>query len=343
MRIPILNIYYLLCYAWKTLDEKGRVKIEIDDTTELVDLFAKVLISATKVLLKRRIDKSYIEHNEEIAGVKGKLLISETVKCNILFKQRTICRFDDFSPNILSNQILLTTIYGLIRTKGIDKELKDELVSLQKMFIGIDQIKITSSLFKQIRLNRNNRFYGFVLNVCKIIFESTLPSEERGKFLFSDFTRDEKKMARLFQAFVRNFYSIEQSKFPTVKGETIDWQFESVDDQSDQYLPQMHTDITLENTSDKVIIDAKYYQETMRLYYNKEIIKSENLYQLFSYLMNQEEGTEKTKNTIGILLYPTIEKDYDLNFKYREHNIKIRTVNLNTDWRNIHERLLEII
>jgi 5-methylcytosine-specific restriction enzyme subunit McrC len=343
MRIPIQNIYFLLCYAWNKLDEKERVKVAIDDSTELVNLFAKVLINATKVLLKRGIDKNYIEHTEEIAGVKGKLLISETIKRNILFKQRTISCFDDFSANILSNQILLSTIYGLTRTKGIDKELKSELVSLHKMFIGIDQIQISSSLFKQVRLNRNNRFYGFVMNVCKIIFESTLPSEEKGKFLFSDFTRDEKKMAILFQAFVRNFYSIEQSKFPTVKGETIDWQFESVDDQSDQYLPQMHTDITLENTSDKVIIDAKYYQETMRSYYNKEIIKSENLYQLFSYLMNQEEGTEKTKNTIGILLYPTIEKDYDLNFKYREHNIKIRTVNLNTDWRNIHERLLEII
>lgn len=343
MRIPIQNIYYLLCYAWNKLDEKERVKVSIDDSTELVDLFAKVLINTTKVLLKRGIDKNYIEHTEEIAGVKGKLLISETIKRNILFKQRTISSFDDFSANILSNQILLSTIYGLTRTKGIDKELKSELVSLHKMFIGIDQIQISSSLFKQVRLNRNNRFYGFVMNVCQIIFESTLPSEEKGKFLFSDFTRDEKKMPTLFQAFIRNFYKIEQSKFPTVKGETIDWQFESVDEQSDQYLPQMHTDITLENISDKVIIDAKYYQETMKLYYNKEIIKSENLYQLFSYLINQEEDTEKTKKTIGILLYPTIEKDYDLNFKYGEHNIKIRTVNLNTDWINIHDRLLAII
>lgn len=343
MRIPIQNIYYLLCYAWNKLDEKERVNVSIDYSTELVDLFAKVLINSTKVLLKRGIDKKYIENTEEIAGVKGKLLISETIKRNILSKKRTICSFDDYSANILSNQILLSTIYRLTRTKGIDKELKSELVSLQKMFIGIDQIKISSSLFKQVRLNRNNRFYGFVMNVCQIIFESTLPSEEKGKFSFSDFTRDEKKMPILFQAFIRNFYKIEQSKFLTVKGETIDWKFESVDEKSDQYLPQMHTDITLENINDKVIIDAKYYQETMKLYYNKEIIKSENLYQLFSYLINQEKDTEKTKRAIGILLYPTIEKDYDLNFKYREHKIQIRTVNLNTDWINIHTRLLAII
>lgn len=343
MRIPILNIYYLLCYAWNTLDEKELIKVQIDDTTKLVDLFAKVLISSIKAIIKRGIDKSYIDHNEEIPGVKGKLLISDTVKYNILFKQRTVCRFDIFSPNILNNRILLTTIYGLIRTKGIDKELKDELVSLHKMFIGIDQIQITSSLFKQIKLNRNNRFYGFVMNICQIIFENTLPSEEKGKLLFSDFTRDDKKMSLLFETFIRNFYKIEQSTFSSVKRENIYWQFKSVDALSDLYLPKMQTDITLENPNNKIIIDTKYHYETMTINYNIEKIKSNNLYQLFSYLLNQENNSEKTKRTTGILLYPTIEKDYDLNFKYNEHDIKIRTVNLNTKWEDIHNRLLTII
>lgn len=45
----------------------------------------------------------------------------------------------------------------------------------------------------------------------------------------------------------------------------------------------------------------------------------------------------------GILLYPTIERDYDLDFKYDNHKIQIRTVNLDTNWKNISTRLKEII
>ena len=60
MAIPIENIYFLLCYAWNKLDEKERVDVSIDDKTELLDLFAKVLITSSKLLLKRGIDKSYI-------------------------------------------------------------------------------------------------------------------------------------------------------------------------------------------------------------------------------------------------------------------------------------------
>ncbi|CAN5574129.1 5-methylcytosine-specific restriction endonuclease system specificity protein McrC [soil metagenome] len=343
MQIPIENIYYLLCYAWNKLDEKERVNVSIDDKTELLDLFAKVLINATKMLLKRGIDKNYIDRTEELAGVKGKIQISQTLKSNLLFKQRTICSFDDFSANIISNRILVSTIYRLTKTKGLDKQLKNELVSLQRMLWDIDQIEITNSLFKQVRLNRNNRFYGFVMNVCQIIYESTFPSEEHGKYKFSDFTRDDNKMNQLFEAFIRNFYKIEQQKYKTIKKETIKWQFDNTDNESYQYLPQMETDITLENEDEKIIIDAKFYRETMTVNYDKEKIKSANLYQLFSYLLNQQDGSSKTLDAKGILLYPTIETDYNLNFKYYNHNIQIRTVNLNSNWRKISSRLKEII
>lgn len=343
MQIPIENIYYLLCYAWNKLDEKDRVSVSIDDKTELLDLFAKVLINVSKMLLKRGIDKSYIDITEELAGVKGKLEFSQTVKSNILFKQRTVCTYDDFSVNILSNRILVTTIYRLTRTKGLDKQLKAELWNLQKMFSSIDLIELKSVLFKQVKLNRNNRFYGFIMNVCQIIYENTLPSEEQGKYKFADFTRDDNKMNQLFEAFVRNFYRIEQKKYTTVKKETIKWQFSYSDNESFQYLPQMETDITLENESEKIIIDAKFYRETMTVNYDKERIKSANLYQLFSYLLNQQDENAKTINATGILLYPTIENDYNLHFKYGEHNIQIRTVNLNTNWRNISSRLKQII
>lgn len=342
MQIPIENIYYLLCYAWNKLDEKERVNVSIDDKTGLLDLFAKVLINATKMLLKRGIDKNYIDNTEELAGVKGKIQISQTLKSNLLFKQRTICTFDDFSANIISNRILVSTIYRLIRTKGLDKQLKNELVSLQRMLSAIEQIEITNSLFKQVRLNRNNRFYGFVMNVCQIIYESTFPSEEHGKYKFSDFTRDDNKMNQLFEAFARNFYKIEQHQYK-VGVEIIEWQFENPETESYQYLPRMKTDITLQNDDEKIIIDAKFYRETMTINYDKERIKSANLYQLFSYLLNQQDGSSKTQNAKGILLYPTIESEYNLNFKYYSHDIQIRTVNLNLNWRNISSRLKEII
>lgn len=343
MQIPVENIYYLLCYAWNKLDEKDRVAVSIDDKTELLDLFAKVLINASKLLIKRGIDCNYIDYTQELAGVKGKLELSKTLKSNLLKNQKTICMFDEFVNNILLNQILVSTLYLLIRIKGLDKTLKNELKPLLWRFSGIDQIELNAPLFKKIRFNRNNRFYDFVMKVCLIIYENSFPSEEKGTYLFSDFTRDDNKMNQLFEGFVRNFYKIEQKKFYAVKKETIKWLFTDTVPGSYQYLPQMETDITLENDNEKIIIDAKFYRETMTVNYNKEKIKSSNLYQLFSYLLNQQDQSKKTLNAKGILLYPTIENEYDLQFKYNNHEIQIKTVNLNANWRNISARLKEII
>lgn len=319
------------------------MNVSIDGETQLHDLFAKVLINSTKLLLKKGIDKSYVDYTEEFRGVKGKLLISETLKRNIVFSQRTICTFDEFSVDILANRILVSTIYRLVRTKSLDQGLKKELILLQGMLSDINKIELSESLFKQVKLNRNNCFYEFIMNVCQILFECTFPSEEPGKYKFSDFTRDDSKMNRLFEAFIRNFYRAEQKKYPHVRRETIGWNFSDTTSESDQYLPKMETDITLENDDEKIIIDAKYYRETMTINYEKERIKSANLYQLFSYILNQEDQNPKTHRTKGILLYPTIEKDYDLNFKYREHQILIRTVNLNSDWKDISSRLKSIV
>ena len=343
MPIPIENIYYLLCYAWNKLEEKDKVNVSVDDKTTLVDLFAKVLINATRILLKRGIDKSYVEHVEELPGIKGKMQVSQTLKRNILFKQKTICSFDDFSSNIMANRILVTTIYKLVRIQSLDRQLKEELVALQRMLIGIDRIEIKSVLLRQLKFNRNNRFYGFVMNVCQIIHESTLPSEEQGHFKFADFTRDERKMNQLFESFIRNFYRIEQNKFTIVKKETIRWNFDETDDVSRQYLPQMETDITLENDDEKIIIDAKYYRETMSVNYDREKIKSGNLYQLFSYLLNQEDGSLKTLGASGMLLYPTVQGEYNLNYQFKGHKVFIRTINLNSNWKNIEYRLEQII
>ena len=343
MLIPIENIYYLLCYAWNKLDEKDRVAVSIDDNTDLLDLFAKIIINASKLLLKRGIDHNYIRNSLELPGIKGKLEFSQTVKSNLLFKQRTYCTFDEFSANILINQILVSTIDRLIRLKGLDKLLKKELKQLLWMFAGIQLIELNESIFKRIPLNRNNRFYGFVLNVCEIIYNNSLPSEEKGVYLFADFTRDDQKMNQLFEAFIRNFYRIELKNRYSVKREIIKWDFECSETTSFDYIPQMQTDITLENDQEKIIIDAKFYRETMTLNYQKEKIKSANLYQLFSYLLNQQTQEEKTIQATGVLLYPTIEQDYNLSYRYHQHPIFIKTVNLNTNWRNIENRLKEII
>ncbi len=42
MTIPILNIYYLLCYAWNKLDEGEVLSLQIEDDAPLADLLFRL-------------------------------------------------------------------------------------------------------------------------------------------------------------------------------------------------------------------------------------------------------------------------------------------------------------
>lgn len=343
MTIPIENIYYLLCYAWNKSEHKDKVLVNTELGMGLLDLFAKLLINATKNLLKNGIEHNYIETKNEISGLKGKLEIAETLKSNLLFKQKTLCKFDEFSTDIINNRILFTTLKKLLSVKDLNHELKKKIMKIIVMFPQITPIKINSSLFKNIKFHRNNRYYEFIINICKIINENLLPTDDKGNFKFYDFRLDERKMNKIYENFLFNFYKIEQKNYK-VNRDIIEWKLEAKDTNIESYIPLMKTDIVLISNERKIIIDAKFYRETLVENYGVKKIQSGHLYQIFSYLINQENDDDiRTKYAKGVLLYPTTSENYELSYKYKNHEILVKTVNLNQYWKEIHKSLLEII
>ena len=111
------------------------------------------------------------------------------------------------------------------------------------------------------------------------------------------------------------------------------------------YLPKMETDITLESPEKKIIIDTKFYSKTTTEYYQAEKFHSSNLYQLYSYLRNVEETDShpQNKSAQGILLYPTVTKNYSEAYTIGGHELKIVTIDLNKNWNEIENNLLNLI
>lgn len=340
MQIPIQNIYYLLCYAWNKLDESEVIQVNAEDFETLLDLFAKILHEGTLHILKAGVDRSYISEINTIPGIRGKLLFNDSIKENSFIYGKAVCEYDELSPNILHNQILKTTIGQLLKVNSLNDEIKDELFSVYNKLQNIDEIKITNRDFSSIRLHRNNMYYSFVMNVCKLIFESISLNEQNGEYEFIDFYRDEKKMAALFEAFVLNFYKRELREYH-VHAPFIQWNAEPLDDSSLEYLPRMETDIVLESSQRTLIIDTKYYKETMKEgQYGKEKINRDNLFQIFSYVQNYDKTVDSLE---GMLLYPTVKDEVSQSYLIHDKKISVKTINLNKEWQDIASDLKMII
>lgn len=344
MEIPVRNIYYLLSYAWNKLEEAERLEVSISDYKDSLNLFIRLLVAAVNHLFKKGLGRSYIDVSEDYVGIKGKLNFKASLDKQ-LFKQGIAnCNFDEFSSNVLQNRILKSTLRLITKLDAIDLQLRREVWSCLYHFHGVDEIDLQLHHFQQVRIHRNNTEYDFPIRVAQLIVENIVLDEQSGKFSFKDFTRNEKTMASLFEDFVRNFYAREQSYYQ-VRREDIRWEAEALYGSDLSLLPRMQTDISLESSTHKIIIDTKYYKETLSIHYDTQKFHSNNLYQIYSYLNNVEKDSRNFKNAMcdGMLLYPTTGREIDASYKIGKHKIRIATVNLGDDWGSISHRLLSFL
>ena len=340
--IPIKNIYYLLCYAWNRLEEGEIVDLSKLDSSEMADLFAAVLINGTHHLVRRGLDQGYEWHDEELASVRGRIDVPRTTRRMLAAHGKVHCRYDELTVNTLPNRILKSTLRSLSNVQGVNPELRKKLVVLHRELSGVDDVQLTRQLFRKVQLHSNNRFYKFLLNVCELVLESCLVDEKSGGYKFRDFIRDDRRMARLFEDFVLNFYRRERPDLESKK-ERIEWRATSVTDPNLRLLPTMETDISVRSKERTLIIDAKYYSRTLSTFYDRESIYSANLYQIFAYLKNLESRGGNDAAAEGMLLYPVVDRAIREEYVMHDHKIRICTVDLSKDWQEIRAELLGLV
>lgn len=342
-KIPIENIYYLLCYAWKQLDEAGRINVNASDYNQYIDLFAKVLNNGCNYLFKRGLDREYCIEGESISGIKGKIDFGRSINSIMRNSPKLFCEYDELSYDVLHNQIIKAVIRKVLNVKSLDKNIRSDLMDIYSKMHYISDLALNRNHFKKVQLHRNNLFYRFVLNVAYIISESIVLDETSGSYEFVDFVRDEKKMSGIFESFIRNFFREQLTpKGFDVKPEIIKWDAQS-DEFSLGFLPVMKTDISITSQSRKIIIDTKYYKECFQEYYDKSTIISKHLYQLVAYLENHDSKENLEIKSEGMLLYPTVKNEVSLPYTILGHRINIHTINLDQPWRGISADLLKLI
>lgn len=346
-KIPIKNIYYMLCYAWNIIEEIDNIEFGDEKFENIYNIMAKILDIFLNSLIKRGLYKNYILIEEDLSMLKGKIDFSKSVKRNIINKKKLICRYDILSTNILFNQIIKATLNKLINYKNIDKDLKNKLIILRRYFIKIKDININNNTFKSLNYHRNNMRYKVIINICKLVNQNLILDKNSdgdiGKFFIDK--NEKKTMNKIFEKFVLNFYKIHYQKLK-VKSQQIKWQINK-----DYLIPNMRTDITIYSKEKCLIIDTKFYKEIIKKHKNKKMIIASHLYQIYAYMNNMEIKLKQTKTIKGILLYAgtnnMIDKNIDKNnLEYEIQNkyfFSIKLLDLSKEWKNIENQLKKII
>jgi 5-methylcytosine-specific restriction enzyme subunit McrC len=336
--IPIRNVYFLLCYSWNRLKEGELVNLAENTPTELVDLLARVLITGIRHAKRRGLDQAYQLVSEEFPGVRGRVDVVGTARRFLAQHGRARCEFDELTVNTRVNQILKATVQRLLKVSSLDKTLRHALQRIHKDLWRIDDRTLSREAFRGVQLHGNNRHYRFLLNVCELVLQACLVDEETGKYRFRDFLQDERLMAKVFEEFVFNFYRIHRPELE-VRKEQISWRATSEQDPQLRLLPRMNTDISLRKPGFTLIVDTKYYKQTLQEHFEHQSVHSAHLYQLYAYLKNIEHRDGSDQCAEGMLLYPVVDQQLRLSYEFPGHRMRVCTVDLMQDWRLIDAEL----
>ena len=330
----------MLSYAYNNLQQKAYEEVETEAFDNVQDLFAAILAKGISVQVKQGLHKEYIDKEETLSTLRGKIEMGASIKLKLQRKNKLVCSFDELSSNIELNRILKTTVLLLIRSNQVKLENKAKLKKLLPFFSDIDEIDPSVIKWNLIRYHRNNQSYRMLINICHLIMEGLLLSTEKGSQKLATFL-DDQKMSRLFEKFVLEYY---RKHYPELRAKSsqISW---DIDDGFCDFLPTMQTDIMLTREEKTLIIDTKYYGRTMQTMkqFDSRSLHSNNLYQIYTYVKNRDIGHRGQVS--GMLLYAKTDEEITPDYQYKMggNAISVKTLDLNLVFPMISRQLDDIV
>jgi len=336
--IPVTNLYYLYCYAWRRFAAIQDKDVFPEHAPEhITDLWAMVLSQAFERQVRRGLDHGYRTDEGRLSLPRGRIDPVRSTATGALALAMVECRWDEFVSDTPANRIIKAIMRRLGACADLDCSLANRLGRLWRGLNHVANVEPTLQSIRSVQLNRHNAAYGLMLDVCALVLKFLVPADGAGEFRFNDPRRDHEHMARVFQDFLTVWFQrhCDPLEFTSIGATRLTWPAEAMGETDDlKHLPAMFTDITMRGPERVLIIDAKYYHDALIARHEdatKKII-SRNLYQLHAYLTTWQHDHPSGPRPEGMLIYPTVCDSVDLNVRICGFPVRVVTLNLAQQW-----------
>jgi 5-methylcytosine-specific restriction enzyme subunit McrC len=225
-KVDVNNVFRMLEYAYKLKS------FELLEGTASVESCEDFFERFVNILAKRVLDRNrkglycdYLERSDSVPYIKGRMKIVPTTVSMFRGSLTPTCEFEEHTPDLAENRILLWTLYQL---RQFDIQREDVKLVVRKAFheliskVSLNQI-LTQDCINRF-YNRLNEDYQPLHGLCRFFLEHVGPAIERGSYDFFPFVIH---MPTLFEAFVAEWlrenmppeYKVEKKHTATLDSE----------------------------------------------------------------------------------------------------------------------------
>jgi 5-methylcytosine-specific restriction enzyme subunit McrC len=299
-KAPVRNVFYMLATALDLRSPFMDQPVHFERIDELFDFLVEHLANLVDARLHAGLYRSYIDREENLRAVRGRILIGEDLRRNAVMRHRTYCQYSEFTWDVPENRVIRQTVFAMSRLVHRNN-LQRRLAMLDRSLGEIDPTPLPLSVFDTFHYHRLNDDYRPIHRLCRLLLEGSSVSETAGGTGFRAFLLD---MNLLFEQFLA--VALAEALPPEL---TLLSQCVSHLDH-DRWI-QIRPDMSLLRAEQTVLIaDAKY-----------KLLESErtghsDLYQMLAYCTAEGIGH-------GVLVYPKWERGGESTLRVRNSPIEI--------------------
>ena len=117
-----------------------------------------------------------------------------------------VCEKDEYSPDILLNQIMKATLMVISKNRDVKEETRRRSFQWVEYLVDVDDVVLTKEMFSRIRFHRHTVHYKRMIHIARLLHELTLLSHKQGNWSLFSAEINETSMNQLFEKFLFHFY-----------------------------------------------------------------------------------------------------------------------------------------
>lgn len=211
-KVPLTNLFYMLTYAYDLplfRDEDTPLAVGEDLFEFLVEIFIKQVDG----LARQGIHRGYVEFEEDVPYLRGRLLMGEHLRRNAIQPTRFAQRVNDFTADRLENRILKATLWRLSSAPYRDAELRRRVRRALSAFSEVSLVAVRPEMCGQVVYNRLNARYRTPINLARLFLRHLSLEGHPGGAPFMTYLLP---MAEVFERFVARYLAEQFAVHPRI-------------------------------------------------------------------------------------------------------------------------------
>ena len=291
----------------------------------LLEIFISMFLEELAKLVQKGIKSDYVQKEENLKFLKGKLKISEQIKQNSIHKERFFVEYEQFCSDRVENRLIKTTLEYLYKKSKSNKNQQ----RIREFLFVFDEIKISHNIktdFEKVKLNRQMKDYEQVLLWCKTFLLENSFSPYKGNDIAFALLFD---MNLLFESYVYDYLK-KSGGFENIKNQDKKHHL-AYENEKGKFA--LKPDIVIDDG--EIIVDTKWKILTENK--NNQGISQSDMYQLYAY-GKKYQNCEKL-----YLIYPKDEViNGNLYHYYEDKKLPLQVLFFDLEYLESNQKILAI-